>query len=68
MRKYVGKEPKIGDKNAVIAFAWFPKRTDDGYLIWLEYYLSLRKYTWVGGLSFMDVPSLEWSEYHSEVM
>lgn len=68
MRRYIGAEPEIGDKRAFVVFAWFPKKTDDGYLIWLENYLSLREYNFWGGYGVNESPKIEWSEYHSKVI
>lgn len=68
MRRYIGKEPNISERREFIVFAWFPKKTNDGYWVWLEDYLSLREYIWVGGDSLVDTPTLCWNEYYSKII
>ena len=37
-------DPKIGDEKTDVRFAFFPTPTDDGYTVWLEWYVVRLRY------------------------
>ena len=37
-------EPKIWDEKTEVRFAFFPVHTDDGYTVWLEWYVVHLRY------------------------
>jgi hypothetical protein len=48
MRFLLESKPRLDSIRVSIKFAWIPTRTDDDYIVWLEFYTLTEKYTyWV---------------------
>jgi hypothetical protein len=61
-------EPKIGDEKTDVRFAFFPTPTDDGYTVWLEWYISRLRYeTQEVATRGGWVPKTRWFEVKTEL-
>lgn len=65
MKFSIESKPKLDSIRVTTKFAWLPTRTDDNYIVWLEFYMLTEKYTYWVTSSGSEV--LRWGDWSKNI-